>query len=288
MLSERRFHKQGAAELEQEYFLTLENIPMVRKMSEKIPGGFFVYRENESQELIFANHIVLDIFGCDTLEEFKELTGYTFRGMVHSEDYDAIQQSIEEQIAADVEDKLDYVVYRIIRKDGTVRWIADYGHFANSKDFGDVYYVFISDITEKHNAEEELTIRSEIVGGLGVNYEAICVLNLESGQMKPYQVKDPDFQSVYRELSGGRDCFVDWSAFLAIYADRQVIGDEREFFLSETQQKCIQNRIHKIPVYSVKYHTPGNKADEFMYMFIARTQNDTLKNHAIISIQKIV
>ncbi len=50
---------------------------------------------------------------------------------------------------------MDYVVYRIIRKDGSVRWVDDYGHFANLPGYGDVYYVFIEDITENIMAKEE-------------------------------------------------------------------------------------------------------------------------------------
>ncbi len=277
---------QDKTESEQDYFLTRENMPMIRKMSEKMPGGFFVYRDNERQDLIFANHIVLDIFGCDTLEEFKALTGYTFRGMVHPEDYVAIQMSIDEQIAGSSTDKLDYVVYRIIRKDDEVRWIADYGHFAHSKDFGDVYYVFISDITEKHNADEELAIRSEIVDGLGAGFEAICTLDLDTGLMKPYQMTNKYVQSAYQDLSGGKQRPVEWASFLSIYAEWQVAADEREFFLREARLESIRERIRENPFYSVEYRTPGGEVADDMYMYVARVQNDKFRNHAIISIQK--
>ena len=47
---------------------------------------------------------------------------------------------------------LDYVEYRIMRKDGSVRWVDDYGHLVRSEEYGNLYYVFISDITEKKQA----------------------------------------------------------------------------------------------------------------------------------------
>ena len=50
---------------------------------------------------------------------------------------------------------IDYVVYRIIRKDGSVRWVDDYGHFATLPGYGEVYYVFIEDITDNRIAEAE-------------------------------------------------------------------------------------------------------------------------------------
>lgn len=127
----------------------------LERLGEQIPGGFFVYRAEEPQEMLFVNRNVLRIFGCDTLEEYKALTGYTFRGLVHPEDFDSIQSSIDEQIADTANDNLDYVEYRIVRKDGEVRWIDDYGHYTHTDDYGGVYYVFISDITDKRHAQEE-------------------------------------------------------------------------------------------------------------------------------------
>ncbi|WP_051205661.1 PAS domain-containing hybrid sensor histidine kinase/response regulator [Butyrivibrio sp. FC2001] len=125
-------------------------------LAEQMPGGFFIYRADEGQEILYVNQATLLIFGCETIEEFKEHTGYTFRGMVHPEDYEEIQESIDEQIAdEDNKHNLDYVIYRIIRKDGEERWVDDYGRFTYLPGFGDVYYVFISDITETRIAQEQ-------------------------------------------------------------------------------------------------------------------------------------
>ncbi len=127
----------------------------LERSGEQIPGGFFVYRADESQEILYANGNLLRIFGCATQEEFMELTGCAFCGLVHPSDYEAVQRSISEQIADDANDNLDSVEYRIIRRDGEIRWVDDYGHLACLDGFGDVYCVFISDITERHRAQEE-------------------------------------------------------------------------------------------------------------------------------------
>ena len=138
-----------------------EVLPMLKWVAEQVPGGFFVYSAKEPYELFYANSAVLDIYGCENLDEFKELTGYTFQGMVYPDDFDAIQESIEEQIADPDNDRLDHVEYRITRKDGEVRWIDDYGHFATFPEHGDAFYVFISDITERRLVQEE-KLRMEI------------------------------------------------------------------------------------------------------------------------------
>lgn len=118
-----------------------------------MPGGFFVYHAQGDESLVYVNEACLRIFGCDTVEQFKELTGYTFPGMVHPDDIDSVQRSISTQIAASTYD-MDYVEYRITRRDGRVRWIEDYGHFVSSDD-GDFFYVFINDATDKRRAHVE-------------------------------------------------------------------------------------------------------------------------------------
>lgn len=135
---------------------TKERMPAIEWLSEQMPGGFFIYRADESTELLYVNQSTCDIFGCASVKEFRELTGNTFKGMVHPDDYDNIQTSIDNQIS-DSENvhNMDYVVYRIIRKDGVVRWIEDYGHFATLPGYGEVYYVFIEDITGSKLANEE-------------------------------------------------------------------------------------------------------------------------------------
>ena len=139
-----------------------EIIPSKEKMSvlewlaEQMPGGFFIYRADESTELLYVNQSTCDIFGCENVAEFRTLTGNTFKGMVHPDDYDKIQDSIDNQIAEESNSRHnDYVIYRIIRKDGQVRWVDDYGHFATVPGYGEVYYVFIGDITDTRVAKEE-------------------------------------------------------------------------------------------------------------------------------------
>lgn len=133
-----------------------EKISAVEWLAEQMPGGFFIYRADETGELLYVNKSTCEIFGCESVEEFRELTGNTFKGMVHPDDFASTQTSIDDQIAnKDNRRSIDYVVYRIIRKDGAVRWVDDYGHYASLPGYGPVYYVFIEDITQTRIAAEE-------------------------------------------------------------------------------------------------------------------------------------
>ncbi len=133
----------------------IEMMPTLLAVGDTLPGGFFVYRNDESQEIFYVNRAALRIFGCADMEQFRELTGGTFRGLVHPDDYENIQDSIDRQIADESNDNLDFVEYRIIRRDGEIRWIDDYGHLSHLEGYGSVYYVFISDVTDKLRAEQE-------------------------------------------------------------------------------------------------------------------------------------
>ena len=104
------------------YELNGEALKVVEEIGRNMPGGFFIYKAMPPEELLYANQAVYTMFGCRDLEEFKELTGYTFRGMLHPDDYEQISSSIVEQIEQN-DDNIDYVEYRIIRKDGSVRWV---------------------------------------------------------------------------------------------------------------------------------------------------------------------
>ena len=162
---------------------------MIRELGGHMPGGFFIYKAEEPGELLYANKPVFDIYGCDDLEDFKKLTGYTFRGMVHPEDYSSISASVAEQIDAS-DDNMNYVEYRIIRKDGAVRRVDDYGHYLETDAYGGVYTVFISDITEKHER-----IMSELEG----HKATIVTLNETIGRMDADHLT---FSSVAQALAG--------------------------------------------------------------------------------------
>ena len=90
------------------FLLNEETLPLIEAIGKHMPGGFFIYKAEQPEELLYANRAVFDIFGCKDLEEFKELTGYTFKGMLHPDDYKAISDSIVEQIEKS-EENFDFV-----------------------------------------------------------------------------------------------------------------------------------------------------------------------------------
>ena len=180
---------------EKNFQLNEQNISIVREIGKHMPGGFFIYRAKQPEELLYANEAVFGIFGCDDLEDFKRLTGYTFRGMLHPLDYEKVAASINQQIR-DSEEKMDYAEYRIIRKDGAVRWVDDYGHFTETEAYGGIYYVFISDITEKRERMEsdQKKYRKELnnmITAMASDYRSVYHVDLDADDAVCYRV-DPE------------------------------------------------------------------------------------------------
>lgn len=58
---------------------------------------------------------------------------------------------MESDISAHIkgENDIDCVKYRIVCKDGTEKSVLDYGRFVHTEMYGDVYYVFMNDITQE-------------------------------------------------------------------------------------------------------------------------------------------
>ena len=157
--------------------LNEQTISIIEEIGGHMPGGFFIYKAQAPEELVYANKAVFDIYGCADLEDFKAHTGFTFQGMVHPDDYRMISDSIVQQIDTS-DEQMDYAEYRIIRKDGAVRWVDDYGHYAETKAYGGIYVVFISDITEKRERREEDTaVRDAVISTLTGQYNTVWLIN---------------------------------------------------------------------------------------------------------------
>ena len=110
-----------------------------------MPGGFFIYRGGDNDEILYVNSALLKIFECETEKEFMELTGGTFTGMVHKDDYSKVKKSKNIQIETD-SDQFEKVRYRIVTKNGNIKYIEDFGRYYKDDDEGPLFYVFLSEI----------------------------------------------------------------------------------------------------------------------------------------------
>ena len=242
--------------------LNEQTMPVVKQIGAHMPGGFFIYRAQAPGELLYANQALIDIFGCDDLEDFKRLTGFTFRGMVHPEDYAAIACSIDKQIA-ESGDGMDYVEYRIVRRDGAERWVDDFGHYTETDAYGGLYYVFLSDITEKRKQRElerQLAMQEKLlekerrqaqqqklITALSSDYRGVYYIELDKDEGVCYQIHS-GLARGYR--TGEHFAFL---RGLTDYAETYVVGEFRAEFLRFIQPESIRAGLRNERVVSYRY-----------------------------------
>lgn len=247
---------------------------------DEMPGGFLIYYADQGEEIIYANRALLRIFQCETMEEFRILTNNSFRGLVYPEDLESVEKSIQAQISASQYD-LDYVEYRIQRKDGAIRWIEDYGHFIHLEHVGDIFYVFLGDATEKQNQlrmeknrlvneklvgeqklqtlieeydkersliNQEYLRQLEIIEGLSINYESICYVDLDLDQIVPYRMN-------YRTLAlfQGELQVRQYTQYVNDYVDMWVHPEDQEIVLEASKPAYMREKLSETKTYYVNY-----------------------------------
>ena len=123
------------------------NQPLFDRIPANLPGGFFIYKATETKEICFADKNVINLFGCETMDEFLAYTGNSFRGMVYPDDLDRVESEISSQ-TFDSSERHDYVHYRIMTKHGDIRYVEDFGHLVYDHDGASYFYVFVEDVEE--------------------------------------------------------------------------------------------------------------------------------------------
>ena len=232
--------------------LNEQSLPVVQEIGKHMPGGFFIYKAAPPEELLYVNEAVIRMFGCDSLEDFKKLTGYTFKGMLHPEDYAAVSESINKQIEQS-SGKMDYVEYRIIRKDGAVRWVDDYGHYTETEAYGGIYYVFISDITEKKERMESdrKKHRKELdnmITAMASDYRSVYHVDLDADDAVCYRADPAD-------LTDREGDHFPFHRHFTEYGEQYVDAEYREEFLRFIDPDNIRKALATENIIAIRYLT---------------------------------
>ena len=279
---------------------TADSVYEIMNFMDEMPGGFLIYQANEDETILFANKALLRIFQCDSLSEFQTLTGNSFKSIVYHEDLDAVELSIVEQITHSQYD-LDYVEYRIVRKDGSIRWVEDYGHFVRSEAVGDIFYVFINDATEKRaqhlkekaaliseKEEKEAKIqnlieeydqerklinqehlrRLEVIEGLSVDYASILYVDLDADSVLPYRLSvrtRQQFGEEYKTLK--------FSQFSRDYVNFWVHPEDRDLITKIISPEYIRNKLIASKTYYINFRIMNDGRPQYLQLRIVNVGN---------------
>jgi diguanylate cyclase (GGDEF)-like protein len=136
------------------------------KKLDYLPGAVLVYRADETQEILYANQNVIELFGCNDIDDFKDYTGNSFTGLVSDDELEGTLFNINKQINDETSNNYDHVFYHIQTKQGEKIYIEDYGKLVDDEDFGLVYYAFL--VLPKVKLTE--ASRDEVTGLLNMRY----------------------------------------------------------------------------------------------------------------------
>ncbi len=251
---------------------------------------------------------------CDTYEEFQELTGNSFQGIVYPDDLEEVERSIWEQVSHSKYD-LDYVEYRIVRKDGSIRWLEDYGHFVRSESLGDIFYVFVGDATEKrhnylskHNLllqentqkEEELKNliakytnerkqinqehlrRLEVIEGLSVNYESILYADLDSDEIFAYRLSyrtARQFDEIHQVRS--------FAWYISDYIETWVHPEDCQQVYQSTSPSYIRKRLAEEKTYYINYRILNKTDTQYIQLRIVNVGNKKHISQIVLGYRRV-
>ncbi|MDE5801923.1 MAG: response regulator [Lachnospiraceae bacterium] len=260
-----------------------------KRIIDEMPGGFFIYRADESEEIIYANKALFRIFGCGTEEEFRALTGSSFKGMVYPEDYQAVERSIKEQVIHSRYD-LDYVEYRVTDKNGEIRWLEDYGHYMRSKGAGGLFYVFVGDVTKKKRRQQEVfqTLSQEhlrrlaMIEGLTLDYDSVFYADLDKNSIQAYRISNRFNLKFQNE---NQVC--EYAGFDTEYLDAWVFPEDREKVARALTPDYIRERLAQHKNFRVNYRIVNQDRIEYLQLCIINVSRTERVSQIIIGYRSI-
>ena len=256
--------------------LNEQTLSVIEEIGGHMPGGFFIYQAETPEKLLYVNKAAINIFGCADLEDFKELTGYTFKGMVHPDDYQRISDSIVQQIGTN-KDQMDYTEFRIIRKNGDVRWVDDYGHYAETKSYGGIYVVFISDITEKVLSQEKhQKDLDSMITAMASDYRSVYHVDIDADDAVCYRA-DPNDPN--QPLEGTHFPYLKW---IREYGDLYVDEEYRENFRSFSNPDNIRAALATRDIIAYRYLARRDGTDYYEMLRMAGVRHPKDRDDYIV------
>ncbi|MBR5406255.1 MAG: EAL domain-containing protein [Lachnospiraceae bacterium] len=133
-----------------------------RQFAKNATGGAFIFRADDSHEILYANQNLIRMFECDDYDDFISYTGGSFFGMIHTPEPEIMQREIELRMA-DSTDNSGYVFFNIITKGGIVRRVVNHWIVIHDDEDGDLFYAYLF----MHRLENQGSDYDTVTGLLG-------------------------------------------------------------------------------------------------------------------------
>nr|MCR5356995.1 GGDEF domain-containing phosphodiesterase [Lachnospiraceae bacterium] len=132
------------------------------RFAKNATGGAFIFRADDSHEILYANQNLISMFECDDYNDFISYTGGSFFGMIHTPEPEIMQREIELRLA-DSTDNSGYVFFNIITKGGIILRVVNHWIVIHDDEEGDLFYAYLF----RHRLENQGSDYDTVTGLLG-------------------------------------------------------------------------------------------------------------------------
>ena len=143
---------------------------------EYVPGGV-VLLNARSGKILYANGRALDIFECESFEEFSSFVGERFKNVILPEDYKIVNQELMDQFTSK-KDVTKQITYRTKTGKGKIKRVYHVGKIFKKTPYGDIFSVFVS---EDDMAMKKFFTRKQTFAKFMASGEATHTKSYESG-----------------------------------------------------------------------------------------------------------
>jgi diguanylate cyclase (GGDEF)-like protein/PAS domain S-box-containing protein len=126
-------------------------------LTENIPAGMYKCLDDPYLTIMSMNSSFLSLFGY-TRAEVREIFRDRYIEMIYKEDREPVRKELQRQQTEKRELELEY---RILKKDGQIRWVIERGNHTVCRDGTRIYYGVMLDMTESIKQREELRLSLE-------------------------------------------------------------------------------------------------------------------------------
>lgn len=257
-------------------------IKATTEIGESLPGGFFTYHADGNHEIISFNQELLKIYDCRDTEEFRNLTGNSFDGMVHPDDLENVKNDIITQVEEG--NNIVFVEYRIFRKCGTIRYIQYYGRMVKSRKYGNIFYAFINDITDEHIKFAEEEKRNEIIQGLSQSFSSIYLIDFRTNKMIPYATC-----SRFEKIAGA-DLYAEktYDQIAELFISKFVMSEERETLRKLLSLNNILDEFKTCSLFRFTFHKLNeNNSASLVEISIRKLNDENGELRAVLTLQPV-
>ncbi len=221
--------------------LSAEDITERKKAEQKLtetyriisrsPAVAFLWKNEEHWPVEFVTNNVEHLSGY-TAEEFR--TGMiAYDKIIHPDDLDRVAGEVERGSSEEGREGFSHEPYRIITKDGKVRWVSDVTEIRRSKEGGITHYQgIVVDITDLKKAEEALRESEE-------RFRAVFETAQDCIFIK-------DLNRIYTSVNPAMERMFGLSApQLVGLTDEDLFGEEAAARIKETDKRVLNGKVVK-------------------------------------------